>query len=154
MKDIEQMMTKSHALIVTGPGSLQNGLLALMTAMPQIEVVGEADSASAALQMVVEHCPDVVLLDMDLPGIETCALLRQIKNDWPATRCIALANDVQHQQESESAGADVALVKGFLPAQLIATIEGLVRGREPAAGDGGARSGQQTEMLLSWRGEA
>lgn len=120
------MMTKSHALIVTGPGSLQNGLLALMTAMPQIEVVGEADDASSAQQMVVEHRPDLVLLDMDLPGNDPCALLRQIKNDWPATRCIALADDVQHQQESEAAGADIALVKGFAPAQLIATIERLL----------------------------
>jgi DNA-binding NarL/FixJ family response regulator len=120
------MMTKSYALIVTGPGSLQNGLLALMTAMPQIEVVGEAEDASSALQMVVEHRPDLVLLDMDLPGTEPWALLRQIKNDWPATRCIALAEDVQHQQDSEAAGADVALVKGFPPAQLIATIKRLL----------------------------
>ena len=120
------MMTKSYALIVTGPGSLQNGLLALMTAMPQIEVVGEADDASSALEIVMEHRPHLVLLDMDLPGSEPWTLLRQIKNDWPATRCIALADDVQHQQESEAAGADVALVKGFAPAQLIATIERLL----------------------------
>ena len=56
------MMTKSNALIVTGPGSLQNGLLALMTAMPQIQVVGEADDASAALEMVAEHRPDLVVV--------------------------------------------------------------------------------------------
>jgi DNA-binding NarL/FixJ family response regulator len=119
-------MRKSYALIVTGPGSFQNGLLALMTAMPQIEVVGEADNASSALQMVVERRPALVLLDMDLPGNDPWALLRQIKNDWPAIRCIALADDVQHQQDSQAAGADVALVKGFPPAQLIATIERLL----------------------------
>jgi DNA-binding NarL/FixJ family response regulator len=124
---MDEMMTKSRALIVTGTGSLQNGLLALMTAMPQIEVVGEADDASAALEMVAQHRPNLVLLDTDLPGNEPSALLRRIKNNWPATRCIALADDVQHQQESEAAGADIALVKGFAPAQLIAAVDRLLQ---------------------------
>jgi DNA-binding NarL/FixJ family response regulator len=141
------MMTKSHAVIVTGPGSLQNGLLALMTAMPQIQVVGEAEDASAALQMVVEHRPDLVLLDMDLPGNEPCAFLRQIKNDWPATRCIALAEDVPQQREAEASGADIALVKGFPPAQLIAIIEGLLQVGERARDREAAEYGQEGEVL-------
>ena len=119
------MMTKSNALIVTAPGSLQNGLLALMTAMPQIEVVGEASSASAALEMVAEHRPNLVLLDGSLAGNEPWALLRRIKNDWPAIRCIVLAEDVSQQRQAEASGADIPLVKGFPPAQLIATIEQL-----------------------------
>jgi len=120
------MMTKGRILIVTGPGSLQNGLLALMTAMPQIEVVGEANDASSALEMVLEHRPHLVLLDMDLADNGAWKVLRQIKNDWPAIRCIALADDVPQQHECAAAGADVALVKGFPPAQLIATIEQLL----------------------------
>lgn len=121
------MMTKSRALIVTGTGSLQNGLLALMTAMPEIEVVGEADDASAALEMVAQHRPDLMLLDGNLAGSEPWALLRQLKNDWPATRCIALADDVPQQQEAEAAGADIALVKGFAPSQLILAIDRLLQ---------------------------
>ena len=124
---MDEMMTKSFALLVTGTGSLQNGLLALMTAMPQIEVVGEADDASAALEMVAQHRPDLVLLDTDLPGNEPSALLRQIKNDWPAARCIALADDVPQQRQAEAAGADIALVKGFAPAQLIAAVDRLLQ---------------------------
>jgi DNA-binding NarL/FixJ family response regulator len=121
------MMTKSHALIVTGPGSLQNGLLALMMAMPQIEVVGETDDTSTALEMVVEHRPDLVLLDADLAGGEPWALLRKIKKDWPGIRCIAMAEDVPQQKEAEAFGADIALVKGFAPAQLIAAVERLLQ---------------------------
>ena len=120
-------MTKNFALIVAGPGALQNGLLALMTAMPNMEVVGEADDASAALEMVAQHRPNLVLLDTNLPGNEPSALLRQIKYNWPATRCIALADDVQHQQESKAAGADIALVKGFAPTQLIAAVDRLLQ---------------------------
>jgi len=120
------MRAKSQALIATGSGSLQNGLLALMTAMPQIEVVGEADDASSALELVVKHRPDLLLLDVDLPGSEPWEMLRQMKKDWPAIRCISLADDVPQQQESKAAGADVALVKGFAPEQLIAAVERLL----------------------------
>ena len=120
------MRAKSQALIATGSGSLQNGLLALMTAMPQIEVVGEADDASSALEMVVKHLPDLLLLVVDLPGSEPCEMLRQMKKDWPAIRCISLADGVPQQQESKAAGADVALVKGFAPEQLIAAVERLL----------------------------
>jgi DNA-binding NarL/FixJ family response regulator len=124
---MDEMIAKSDALIVTGPGSLQNGLLALMTAMPQIEVIGEAGDAIAALEMIAEHRPDLVLLDTDLPGSEPWTLLQRIKHDWPATRCIALAENVAQQQEAEAAGADIALVKGFPPAKLIAAVESLLQ---------------------------
>jgi DNA-binding NarL/FixJ family response regulator len=141
------MMTKNHALIVTDLGSLHNGLLALMTTIPQIDVVGEASSASAALQMVAQHRPDLVLLDTDLPGSRPCALLKQIKSNWPATRCIALAGDVQNQQECEASGADIALIKGFQPAQLIATIEGLLQVRQRARSEEASEHGQQGGAL-------
>jgi DNA-binding NarL/FixJ family response regulator len=73
------MMTNSNAVIVTGPGSLQNGLLALMTAMPQIGVVGEAEDASAALEMVAEHRPDLLVVittgnEASLGGVEEAIL--------------------------------------------------------------------------------
>lgn len=138
------MTTKSDALIVAGPGSLQNGLLALMTAMPQIEVIGEAGDAIAALEMIAQHHPDLVLLDTDLPDSEPCALLQQIKDDWPATRCIALAEDVAQQQEAEAAGADIALVKGFAPAQLIAAVDRHLQSDWPPREE--AKTGEGTNM--------
>jgi DNA-binding NarL/FixJ family response regulator len=141
------MMTKSHVLIVTAPGSLQNGLLALMTAMPKTEVVGEAGDASAALEMVVEYRPHLVLLDAALTANDRWELLRQIKNARPATRCIALVDDVPQQQQARAGGADIALVKGFPPAKLIATIEGLLQVRERARSKGAAEHGQEGEVL-------
>ncbi len=139
------MMTKRSALIVAGPGSLQNGLLALMTAMPQVEVVGEASSASAALEMVAEHHPDLVLLDGNLPGSEPWTLLQQIKDGCPVTRCIALAEDVAQQQEAEAAGADIALVKGFAPAQLIAAVDRHLQSDWPPREEAKTGEGTNTE---------
>jgi DNA-binding NarL/FixJ family response regulator len=128
---MEEMMTKpTLALLVTGPGSLQNGLLAMMTTIPQIQAVLVAEEASRALRMIADHRPALVLLDTMLPGNEAGAVLKEIKTRWPSTRCIILADDVQQQREAKAAGADAVLIKGFPAAKLTATIEGLLSREE------------------------
>jgi DNA-binding NarL/FixJ family response regulator len=97
-----------------------------MAAIPQIEVVGTADDVSAAQGMAVERCPDLVLLDTNLPGEEALSAVRQLRLACPQARCIVLADNVEQQQEAAAAGADVVLLKGFPAAELIATIEELV----------------------------
>jgi two-component system response regulator DevR len=117
---------RTPTLIVTRPGSLQSGLQALMTTIPQIGIVGQACNAEAALRMVTTLSPELVLLDTDLPDDETWIVLRQIKTRWPRIQCVVLADNVRHQQEAEVAGADVVLLKGLPPAKLIANIEELL----------------------------
>ena len=124
-------MTKpALALIVTGPGSLQKGLVAMLTTMPQIQAVLVAEEASAALRMIADHRPALVLLDMMLAGNEAGAVLKEIKARWPWTHCIILADGVRQQQEAEAAGADAVLIKGFLAAKLVATVEDLLSQEE------------------------
>ena len=124
---MEQTATKpTLALIATRPGPLQNGLVALMTTMPQVNAVIVAEEAASALRMIADHLPSLVLLEMALPGEGTGTVLKQIKATWPLTRCIVLANDVRQQQEAEAAGADIVLLKGFPAAKLIAAIERLL----------------------------
>ena len=118
------------ALIVARPGPLRNSLQALMTTMPQIEILAETSDPSALLRMGAEIQPDIVLLDADLPQEQVCAALRQIKEEWSQTRSIVLVEDSQQQQELQAAGADVALLKGHPAAKLVATIEGLLSQEE------------------------
>jgi DNA-binding NarL/FixJ family response regulator len=120
-------MTKhlTPALIVAKPGSLHDGLLALLTAIPQLDVVGEADDADLALQMVAKRRPELVLMDADLPQDEAWEVLGKIKTEWPAMQCVVLAGDVQQRQAAEAAGADIVLLKGIPAAKLIASIEAL-----------------------------
>jgi DNA-binding NarL/FixJ family response regulator len=130
-ENVEKTVAKpTLALIATRPGPLQNGLVALMTTMPQVNAVIVAEEAVSALRMIAEHLPTLVLLEMALPGEETRTVLKQIKAAWPLTRCIVLANDVRQQQEAKAAGADVVLLKGFSAAKLIATVEELLSQKE------------------------
>jgi len=114
------------ALVATRAGSLQDSLVALITTMPQVNAVLIAEDAASTLHMMAQHRPALVVLEMDLPAEEGVVPLQEIKTRWPMARCIALADDVQAQQEAESAGADVALIAGFPAARLIAAIEGLL----------------------------
>ena len=122
----EKTTKPTLALIVTGLGSLQNGLVAIMTTMPQIQVILVAEEASRALRMIADHRPALVLLDVVLPGDEEGTVLKEFRTRWPSTRCIVLTDDVQQQQGAEAAGADAVLIKGFPAANLIAAIEGLL----------------------------
>ena len=118
------------ALIAARPGDLQDGLVALMTTMPQVSAVLIAEDAPSVLRTMARHRPALVVLEMDLPAEEWLAPLQEIRTRWPLTRCIALADDVQGQQEAQSAGADVVLIVGFPAAKLIAAIEGLLSQQE------------------------
>ena len=114
------------ALIVARPGPLLNSLQALMTTIPQIEMLAETNDPSVLLRMEAAMQPDLVLLDASFPGDEIWPALRQIKAEWSQTWSIVLVEDTRQQQQAEAAGADLVLLKGFRAAKLVAAIEGLL----------------------------
>ena len=118
------------ALVVARPGPLRNSLQALMTTIPQIEILAETKDVASLLRMGAEIQPNLVLLDAALPVDEVWAAVGQIKAGWSRTRTIVLVEDARQQREAEDAGADVVLFKGFPAAKLRSAIEGLIRQSE------------------------
>ncbi len=116
------MTSKSMlALIAVVPGTLQNGLLALMTTAPLISTLLVAEEASSLSRMVKDHRPALIVMDMDFPDAQM--LFKWIKSSWPLTRCILLVDSVDQAKEAEN--ADAALIKGFTAEKLFETIEDL-----------------------------
>ena len=113
-------------LIVARPGPLRSGLWAMLTMMPQIESVKQVSDASAIRSAVKKHDPALVLLDGNLPRNGIAPVLEMIKGNGYQGRCLVLADDVEQQQEAESAGADMALVKGFPAGMLFEIVAELV----------------------------
>jgi len=111
------------AMIIAKRSVLRDGLRALVMAMPQLKAVHEADDLTSALKLS-EPQPALVMLDLPARrnGEDAWLTVRRAKARWPQARCIFLANDVQQQQEAESAGADVVLLEGFPPEKLVAAI--------------------------------
>lgn len=121
-------MTKNPtlALIVGKPSPLRDSLAALLTTIPRIGSVRQADDAPSALRMITERHLGVVLLDAYLAGDKNWTALRKIKAKSPRIPCIVLADSDQQQREAKAAGADAALLKGFPAPRLVATIERLL----------------------------
>jgi DNA-binding response OmpR family regulator len=119
------MKSKSKlALIVSSDESSLNGLLALLTTLPQIGTVLVAEDQNLALRMIGNHYPALVILDMSLP--DALDLIKQIRAHWARVGLIVLAKDGAQAQEAEAAGADDVLVRGFSAQKLITLAENLI----------------------------
>jgi DNA-binding NarL/FixJ family response regulator len=114
------------ALIVAKPGQLREGLQALLSTIPQIKHLSQADDGRSALKFVTQHCPRLMVLDLEPSNYELLATLAKIKASYPQTQALVLVDNERDQQITATAGADVVLIKGFQASKLLATIEDLV----------------------------
>jgi len=113
-------------LILSKQGALQNGLLALLTTIPQINAVLVAQDVDSGRRMLQDHRPGLLLLDMDLPQYAAQSMLNQLNSHSSSSKWIALVDSVYQGQQAKSLGADEVLLQGFSSTTLITVIENLV----------------------------
>jgi two-component system, OmpR family, KDP operon response regulator KdpE len=103
--------------------------------MHQFEVV-EADSGTQALKMVVDHRPDLIVLDLGLPDIDGIEVTRQVR-EWSSIPIIILSvrNRETDKINALDAGADDYLTKPFGMGELLARIRVVMRHLVPSAED-------------------
>jgi DNA-binding NarL/FixJ family response regulator len=107
------------------------GFRALLDAQPDIEVVGEADDGEAALRMATDLTPDVVLMDIRMPGMDGLEATRRIAQDrrLDRTRIVILTFDVDdYVFEALRVGASGFLVKDTEPDVLLQGVRAVARG--------------------------
>ena len=94
--------------------------------------VGEAESGEEALEMLTSFCPDVVVLDIMLPGMDGLEVCRYIRTHLPDSLIIMLTAKGQDTDKimGLELGADDYMVKPFNPFELIARIKAMLRRRE------------------------
>jgi two-component system response regulator NreC len=117
-------------LIVDDHGVLRAGLRALLSAEPNFEVVDDAANGTDALRLAPELNPDVVLLDMSMPGPNGIEVTRQLKKILPETRVLILTvhEDETMLQEAIRAGASGYILKRAVESELIDAIQAVWRG--------------------------
>ena len=113
------------ALVVANTGSLQNGLLAIITTLPQIKSSLVAEDVVSALKLIEVHQPALVILDED--QLMAQEAIKQIRSKWPKIHIIALISDIEQEKNLKKLGADVVLVKGFTVKKLIDEVDNLFR---------------------------
>jgi two-component system chemotaxis response regulator CheY len=89
-----------------------------------LTLVGEAANGQAALDLVELRKPDVICLDVQMPGMDGIAVLRRIKADYPDTRVIIVTGHATSNvvKEALSLGAHGFVVKPFNADKLLRTI--------------------------------
>ena len=124
-------MAKSmRVLIVDDHAIIRDGLRAIMEAQPDIEVVGEAMEGREALEKADELRPDVVIMDLTMPGMGGLEATRQLKLHHPDIRVMALT---MHESDDYffqvlQAGADGYFVKGGSSAELLSALRTVSHG--------------------------
>lgn len=114
---IRVMLVDDHDLI-------RDGLRRILDDQMGIRVVGEAGDGRAAARLVGRERPDVVLLDISMPGMDGIAAAREIASDYPATKSLILTvhDDVHHALQALRAGAHGFIPKGATTRTLIQAI--------------------------------
>jgi DNA-binding NarL/FixJ family response regulator len=113
-----------RVLIADDQDLVRAGLRMILEAQPDIEVVGEAAHGSAAVAMVAEHAPDVVLMDIRMPGMDGLEATRLLLSRAGATQVLMLTtfdND-EYVYEALRAGAAGFLLKTAPPQRLVEAV--------------------------------
>ena len=109
---------------------LRSGLRLLIERNEGIEVVGEAGDGNEALAKAKALQPDLVLLDINMPGLDGLAALPKLRQDSPKTRVLMLTmhDDVSYLQEALRAGASGYVLKRAVDNELLMAIQAVMRG--------------------------
>ena len=123
-------MKKQRIVLVDDHELVRIGLKSLLERHPQFEVVGEAGSAREALEQVESLKPDVVVMDIRLPGTSGIDACEQIVNQFPETKVLMLTSYAEDEMlfSAIRAGASGYVLKQIGSEDLIKAIESVGRG--------------------------
>ena len=140
--------TDIRVLLVDDQALVRMGFRMLLEAEPGIHVVGEAATGTEALRLAAELRPDVVLMDVRMPGLDGIATTRTLLERSPGSRVIILTTfDLdEYAFGGLRAGASGFLVKDTRPEELLAAVRAV-------AGGEAAISGRVTRRMLELFGD-
>jgi DNA-binding NarL/FixJ family response regulator len=123
MNPIRILLCDDHLLI-------RASLKSLIGEFPGIEVVGEAGDGREALEHADKLRPNVVLMDIAMPGLNGLEATRRLVKDQPQMRVVMLSmhSDESHVLQALRAGASGYVLKGSAPRELEMAIEAVARG--------------------------
>jgi two-component system response regulator NreC len=152
---IRLVLVDDHAVV-------RSALRMLLDAEPEFEVVAEGGDAEEAARKVKGHHPDVLILDLSMPGIPSLEMIPRIREESPETRIVVLTMqaDPAFARQAMQAGAGGYVLKESADAELVKAVRLVARGEtyltpelgarmaaQPESDTRGELSGRETEVL-------
>lgn len=110
---------------------VREALASLLALDPQISIIGTAGNGADALRLIATLLPDLVLVDLSMPGIHGTELIRQVRLSHPAVKCLVLTVHISESiiRATLQAGAAGYLLKESSYAELKAAIHSVAQGQ-------------------------
>jgi len=123
-------MVKQRILLVDDHEVVRLGLKSLLERHPQFDIIGEASSAREALEQVANNHPDVVVMDIRLPGTSGIEACEEITSRFPETRVLMLTSYAEDEMlfSAIRAGASGYVLKQIGGEELVRALEAVARG--------------------------
>jgi two-component system, NarL family, response regulator NreC len=122
--------TKIRCVVADDHALVRQGVRRLLQDEPDLEVVGEAGDAAEALKRVMELRPDIILMDVGMPGFSPFEAARVIQRDLPGTRVVFLTmhEDQDYVMQGLQSGAAGYLLKDTPAAKLVSVLRDVHQG--------------------------
>jgi DNA-binding NarL/FixJ family response regulator len=123
-------MSKTRILLADDHQLFRQGIRTLLCSEQDMEVIGEACSAADVIDRAAELKPDVVLLDIGMPGLSSFEATRQIRKNRPETKILFLTmhDDDDYLVQGMEVGASGYVLKDSPSTQLVSAIRDVCRG--------------------------
>jgi len=118
VKPLRIILADDHTLV-------RAGIRALLEKLPGVEVVGEADDGREVLKLVATHKPDVVLIDIAMPGLNGLEATARLTKEFPDVRVIILSmhHNEEYVWQALKAGASGYLLKKAATVELATALQ-------------------------------
>ncbi len=149
LRDTGQIMSRIRVLIVDDHPVVRHGLKSMLSRSPDIDVVGEASDAEAVADMVLALQPDVLIMDIRLPGKSGLSIVPMLRKAYPWLKIVILTSydEDEYLFGALRAGAHAYLLKSVAHEKLATTVRAVYTGERTLSPDLVGRVLQEFEAL-------
>lgn len=124
-------MDKKRIVIAEDHTILRAGLKALLESNSNFEIVGEANNGRDAIRRVAELRPDLIIMDLSMPGLSGIDAVKDIRDRYPEVKALVLTvhSEEEYVLSSLEAGANGYVLKDATQTELIAAAERVLNGK-------------------------
>jgi DNA-binding NarL/FixJ family response regulator len=128
----KELRESARLILVDDHDAARASLRDLLRRAPGLEVVGEASNGHEALELFQRLKPDLMLVDVQMPGLDGLAVTRAVKVESPSTRVVMVTVSATPDQllAALKAGADAYVLKGTSRRAVVQVLRGALQGRQ------------------------